>query len=589
MRIVIELKRDAIPKVVLNKLYKHTPMQTTFGVNTVALVDNVPRTLPLRGVIHFYVQHQREVIVRRAKHELRTLEAQVHRLEGLLIALENLDAVIELIRGSRDRDAAREGLIERFALTHIQAQAILELRLQQLTALEADSIKREHADKVERIKELRELLGDEDKVLGLIKEELLEISERYGDERRTEITHAEDDVDIEDLIADQQMVIAITHSGYIKSLPLATYRMQRRGGVGVTGMDMKDDDYIEHLFVCSTHDFLLFFTNRGKVYRSKVYELPEAGRTSKGRYLGNVLPLREGERVQSVLATRDFSESDYLMFATRRGTVKKTEFQAYNTPIKADGIIAINIRDEDELVAVRRVDEGDEVLMVSSAGLTVRFSEDDARAMGRDTTGVRGMDVPDDVDVLAMDIARDDQYLLVVTDNGFGKRTLVGDYRKTNRGAKGVKTIQQTEAKGRLAGALVVREHHQLVFISQNGMVQRIAVRDFRPLGRNAQGFRLMNIREDDQVSAIALVMEEEAAHRRQRRDARPRDGRRPRRRSGARGGRGRARGGRPGRPDGRRDDHAARGRRGRRRAVAIPRPLVSVLWRYQRKGVVRS
>ncbi len=512
MRIVIELKRDAIPKVVLNKLYKHTPMQTTFGVNTVALVDNVPRTLPLRGVLHFYVQHQRDVIVRRAKHELRTLEAQVHRLEGLLIALENLDAVIELIRGSRDRDAAREGLIERFALTHIQAQAILELRLQQLTALEADSIKREHADKVERIRELRELLGDEDKVLGLIKEELLEISERYGDERRTEITHAEDDVDIEDLIADQQMVIAITHSGYIKSLPLATYRMQRRGGVGVTGMDMKDEDYIEHLFVCSTHDFLLFFTNRGKVYRSKVYELPEAGRTSKGRYLGNVLPLREGERVQSVLATRDFSESDYLMFATRRGTVKKTEFQAYNTPIKADGIIAINIRDEDELVAVRRVDEGDEVLMVSSAGLTVRFSEEDARAMGRDTTGVRGMDVPDDVDVLAMDIARDDQYLLVVTDNGFGKRTLVGDYRKTNRGAKGVKTIQQTEAKGRLAGALVVREHHQLVFISQNGMVQRIAVRDFRPLGRNAQGFRLMNIREDDQVSAIALVMEEEAS-----------------------------------------------------------------------------
>ena len=312
MRIVIELKRDAIPKVVLNKLYKHTPMQTTFGVNTVALVDNVPRTLPLRGVIHFYIQHQREVIVRRAKHELRTLEAQVHRLEGLLIALENLDAVIELIRGSRDRDAAREGLIERFALTHIQAQAILELRLQQLTALEADSIKREHADKVERIRELRELLGDEDKVLGLIKEELLEISERYGDERRTEITHAEDDVDIEDLIADQQMVIAITHSGYIKSLPLATYRMQRRGGVGVTGMDMKDEDYIEHLFVCSTHDYLLFFTNRGKVYRSKVYELPEAGRTSKGRYLGNVLPLREGERVQSVLATRDFSESDYL-------------------------------------------------------------------------------------------------------------------------------------------------------------------------------------------------------------------------------------------------------------------------------------
>jgi DNA gyrase subunit A len=326
------------------------------------------------------------------------------------------------------------------------------------------------------------------------------------------IAPSEDDLDIEDLIADQQMVIAISHSGYIKSLPLATYRQQRRGGVGITGMDMKDDDYIEHLFVCSTHDFLLFFTNRGKVYRSKVYELPEAGRTSKGRYLGNVLPLREGERVQSVLATRDFSESDHLVFATRRGTVKKTEFQAYNTPIKADGIIAINIRDEDELISVRRVDAGDEVLMVSSAGLAVRFSEEDARAMGRDTTGVRGMDVPDDVDEIAMDVARDDQYLLVVTEHGFGKRTLVGEYRKTNRGAKGVKTIQQTEAKGRLVGALVVREHHQLVFISQNGMVQRIAVRDFRPLGRNAQGFRLMNIREDDRVSAVALVMEEEAS-----------------------------------------------------------------------------
>jgi len=311
MRIVIELKRDANPKVVLNKLWKHTAMQATFGVNMVALVDNVPRTLPLRSVIHNYVQHQREVIVRRSKHELRALERRVHILEGQLIALDNLDAVIALIRASRDRDTARSGLIERFELTLVQAQAILELRLQQLTALEADDIRREHADKLERIRELRELLGDEDLVLRVIKEELQEISDRYADARRTLIAPAEDDVDIEDLIADQQMVIAITHSGYIKSLPLATYRTQRRGGVGVTGMDMKDDDYIEHLFVTSTHDYLLFFTNRGKVYRSKVYELPEASRTSKGRYLGNVLPLREGERVQSVLATRDFSESDY--------------------------------------------------------------------------------------------------------------------------------------------------------------------------------------------------------------------------------------------------------------------------------------
>jgi DNA gyrase subunit A len=512
MRVVIELKRDANPKVVLNKLYKHTGLQTTFGVNMVALVDNVPRTLPLRSVIHNYVQHQREVIVRRSKHELRTLEARVHRLEGLLIALDHLDEVIALIRGSRDRDVARTGLMEQYGLTQIQAQAILDLRLQQLTALEADSIKREHADLVERIKELRALLGDEDKVLELIKEELTEIADRYGDDRRTVIAPSEDDFDIEDLIADQQMVIAISHSGYIKSLPLATYRQQRRGGVGITGMDLKDEDYIEHLFVCSTHDFLLFFTNRGKVYRSKVYDLPEAGRTSKGRYLGNVLPLREGERVQSVLATRDFSETEYLLFATRSGVVKKTTFQSYNTPIKADGIIAIKIRDDDELVAVRRVDPGDEILMVSHAGLTVRFKEEDARAMGRDTSGVRGMDVSGkDNYVLAMDVARPGQDLLVVTENGFGKRTGIDEYRLTSRGAKGVKTITFIEAKGLLAAALVVREHEDIVFISQNGMVQRTGVRGINRYGRTSQGVKVMNLRESDEVSAVALVVESQA------------------------------------------------------------------------------
>jgi DNA gyrase subunit A len=513
MRIVIELKRDAIPKVVLNKLYKHTALQSTFGVNMVALVDNVPRTLPLRSVIHNYVQHQRDVVVRRSKHELRTLERRVHVLEGLLVALDHLDAVIELIRGARDRDEAREGLIERFGLTHVQAQAILELRLQQLTALESDTIRNEHADKVERIGELRELLGDEDKVLGLIKEELQEIADRYRDDRRTKIEPSEDDLDIEDLIADQQMVITITKSGYIKSLPLATYRQQRRGGVGITGMDIKEDDYIEHLFVCSTHDYLLFFTNRGKVYRSKVYDLPEASRQSKGRYLGNVLPLREGERVQSVLATRDYAEARYLVFATRDGIVKKTEFGAYNTPIKADGIIAIKIRDDDELVGVRRVDSGDEILMTSRAGLTVRFSEEDARAMGRDTSGVRGMDVSgEDNWVIGMDVARPGQDLLVVTENGFGKRTSIDEYRLTSRGAKGVKTIQQTEVKGALAGALVVREHQELVFISRDGMVQRTSVRGINRYGRAAQGVRLMNLREDDVVSAVALVVEPEAA-----------------------------------------------------------------------------
>jgi DNA gyrase subunit A len=512
MRIVIELKRDAIPKVVLNKLFKHTSMQQTFGVNMVALVDGVPRTLSLREVIGHYVDHQREVIVRRTKYELRRAEERAHVLEGLLIALANLDEVIALIRGSQTPEVARNGLVERFELTVVQAQAILQLTLSRLTALEADKIKQEHRDLVERIKELREILGDESKVLALIKEELAEIAETYGDDRRTEIVHAEGEIDIEDLIADQQMVISITHSGYIKSLPLSTYRQQRRGGIGVTGMEMKDDDYIEHLFVSSTHDYLLFFTNRGKIYRLKVYELPEASRTARGRALVNLLPLREGERVQSVLSTRDFGEGKYLVFATRNGLVKKTEFAAYNTPIKADGIIAINIRDDDELIAVRRTSGHDDIIMVSRSGQAARFNEDQVRPMGRDTSGVRGMNVSQSGNsVLAMDVARDDQELLVVTENGYGKRTPIPDYPVKGRGTMGVKTITLTENKGALAGALVVREHQELVFISQNGMVQRTSVRGINRYGRASQGVRVMNIRDDDQVSAVALVVESDA------------------------------------------------------------------------------
>jgi DNA gyrase subunit A len=512
MRLVIELKRDAIPKVVLNKLYKHTSLQATFGVNMVALVDNVPRTLSLREAIGHYVDHQREVVVRRTKYELRRREERLHVLEGYLIALDNLDEVIALIRGSRDPEAARGGLVERFELTVIQAQAILQLTLSRLTALESDKIKQEHSDIVERIKELREILGDEEKVNALIKEELQEIADAYGDERRTEITHAEGEIDIEDLIADQQMVISITHSGYIKSLPLSTYRQQRRGGIGVTGGDMKEDDYIEHLFVSSTHDYLLFFTNRGKVYRLKVYELPEASRTARGRALVNLLPLREGERVQSVLSTRDFSEGKYLVFATRNGMVKKTEFSAYNTPIKADGIIAINIRDDDELIAVRRTSGEDDIIMVSRSGQAARFSESQVRPMGRDTSGVRGMNVSQKSNaVLAMDVARDDQELLVVTENGYGKRTPIPDYPVKGRATMGVKTIQLTENKGQLAGALVVREHQELVFVSQNGMVQRTSVRGINRYGRASQGVRVMNLRDDDQVSAVALVVESEA------------------------------------------------------------------------------
>jgi DNA gyrase subunit A len=513
IRLVIELKRDAIPKVVLNKIYKHTPLQTTFGVNMVALVDGVPKTLNLRELVHHYVDHQREVIIRRTQYELRQAEARAHILEGLLVALDNLDEVIALIRGSRDADAARAGLQEKFELTEIQAHAIVEMRLRQLTALESDKIKAEHADLMERITELRDILGSEERVMALIKEELGEIRERYADERRTEITHSEHEVDIEDLIADQQMVVAITNSGYIKSLPLATYRQQKRGGVGVTGMDLKDDDYVEHLFVCSTHDFLLFFTNRGKVYRQKVYELPEASRTAKGRALVNLLPLREGEFVRAVLATRDFKEGEYLVFATKKGQIKKTAFLDYNTPIKADGIIAINIRDDDELVAVRETSGSDTIIMVSRSGQASRFREDQARPMGRATGGVRGMNVSQKGnEVIAMDVARDDTELLVVTENGYGKRTPITDYPIKGRGTMGVKTIQLTEKKGGLAGALIVREHFELVFISQSGMVQRTPVKGISRYGRASQGVKLMNIRDaDDRVSAVALVAESSA------------------------------------------------------------------------------
>jgi len=517
MRLVIELKREAIPMVALNKLYKHTQMQATFGVNMVALVDGVPRTLSLKEMVHHYVLHQREVVIRRTQYRLRQAEARAHVLEGILVALDNLDAVIALIRGSASPDEARAGLIAEFDLTDIQAQAILDMRLQRLTALESDKVRAEHAELLQRIGELRAILGDERRIDGVISEELAELGERYGDERRTDIAFAEGDVAIEDMIADQQMVISLTASGYAKRLPLATYRQQHRGGKGVSGMNLKEGDYIEHLHICSTHDFLLFFTNRGKVYRLKVYELPEGQRTARGKALVNVLPLREGERVMTVIPTRDFSEGKYLAFATAKGLVKKTEFLKYNTPIRADGIIAIKVRDDDELVQVRLTSGEDDILMVSREGKASRFSEERIRAMGRDTSGVRGMNVSDDVDgtpnrVLAMDIARPETEVFVVTENGYGKRTPVEDYPAKGRGTKGMLTAKLTAKKGGLAGAMIVREHQDLLFISVNGMVQRTSVRGINKMGRATQGVKVMNIADDDRVSAVALVVEQAEA-----------------------------------------------------------------------------
>ena len=396
MRIQIELKRDAIPQVALNKLYKHTALQTTFGYNAVALVDGVPRTLSLLELVRHYLDHQREVVTRRLKYELRNAVRRAHVLEGLLIALDNLDAVIETIRGSASTDEARESLIEKFSLSEIQAQAILDMRLRALTGLERKRLSDDYADLQERIGELREILGDEKRIDGVIREELVELKERFGknDDRRTEIAAGEGSLELEDMIAEEDMVIAITRSGYIKRLPVTSYREQRRGGIGVMGMDMKDDDYIEHLFVASTHDYILFFTTVGKVYRLKVHELPLGSRQSKGRAIVNLLPLRQDELIRAVIATRNFEEAKYLVFATKKGIVKKTRFLEYNTPLKADGIIALKMREDDELIGVRLSDGEDDILMVSRMGQAVRFSEKDVRSMGRPASGRGGDEAP---------------------------------------------------------------------------------------------------------------------------------------------------------------------------------------------------
>jgi len=512
MRIYIELKREAVPQVALNKLFKHTPLQTSFGYNAVALVGGVPKTLSLLELIRHYLDFQREVVTRRSKYELRKAESRAHVLQGYLIALDNLDAVIALIRGSADSDTAREGLMEQFDLSEIQAQAILDLRLARLTGLARKEVEDEFADLQERIAELRAILGDQSRIDGLIKEELLEIKQIYGknDSRRTEIVAAEDELELEDLIAEEDMVIAITRSNYIKRLPVTTYREQKRGGQGVMGMDLKDDDYIEHLFVASTHDYVLFFTNVGKVYRLKVHELPLGSRQSKGRAIQNLLPFRQGEQVRAVIQTRDFEESKYLVFATKDGIVKKTELAAYNTTLKADGIIAIKMRDDDELVSVQHSTGDDDILMVSRMGQAIRFSEKQARPMGRDTGGVKGMGLRKGDEVISADvIGLNEGDLLVVTENGYGKRTKLADYPRKGRGGLGVKTAQLVEGKGRLVGARVVREGYQVMLISTGGTVIKMPVDDIKRSGRSTQGVIVMRFKTDDErVSALAPVVE---------------------------------------------------------------------------------
>jgi DNA gyrase subunit A len=510
MRIYVELKREAVPQVALNKLFKLTPLQTTFGYNAVALVDGVPKTLSLVELIRHYLNYQRDVVTRRSKYELRQAEKRAHVLQGYLKALDRLDEVIALIRAAADTDAAREGLMSTFELSEIQAQAILDLRLSRLTKLARDEIQAEYDDLQERIAELRAILGDPARIDGVVKEELTELKDIYGksDDRRTEIVQAEDELELEDLIAEEDMVIAITRSNYIKRLPVTTYREQRRGGIGVMGMDLKDEDYIEHLFVASTHDYILFFTNVGKVYRLKVHELPLGSRQSKGRAIQNLLPFRQDEQVRAVVQTRNFEEAEYLVFATKKGIVKKTKLAAYNTPLRSDGIIAIKMRESDELVGVRHSSGNDDILMVSRKGQAIRFHESDVRAMGRDASGVQGMRMRADDEVIAVNIAHDDADVLVVTENGYGKRTRVSDYPVKGRGGMGVKTVQLTEAKGQLAGARVVRDGYQVMLISDGGTVIRMSVDDIKRSGRATQGVIVMRLREGEHVSSLAPVVE---------------------------------------------------------------------------------
>lgn len=462
--IIIELKRDAIPQVVLNKLYKHTQLQVGFGVIMLALVDGVPRVMSLKEMLHYYILHQEDVIVRRTRFELQKAEERAHILQGYIVALDNIDEVISIIRSSQTDKEAASRLTERFGLTKKQTDAILEMRLRRLTGLEREKIESELAELLEKIAYYKRVLEDPALVRQIIKEELQEIKKKFNTPRRTLLSEAAKDLDVEDLIAEENMVVTVTKAGYVKRLPVATYRQQKRGGKGMQGVNLKDNDYVEHLFVASTHAYMLFFSTRGKVYRLKVYELPEAGRHARGTAIVNLLPLEKGESISAVIATKEFPANEYLMFATAHGMVKKTSMDLYDRT-RRDGLIAINLKDGDELISVRRVAEGEKVMMVSSAGKAIMWDESEVRAMGRDTMGVRGMNVPPIAKVLGMEIARPGTDLFVITEKGYGKRTKVSEYPEHHRGGQGVFTITMTEKKGLIAAMKIVFDDDEIMIM----------------------------------------------------------------------------------------------------------------------------
>jgi DNA gyrase subunit A len=505
MRVVIELKTNCIPQVVLNKLFKHTPLQQGFGVIMLSLVDGVPRTLGLKDMLHYYIEHQKDVIVRRTKYELRKAEERAHILEGYVIALDNIDEVIRIIRASNDDAEAKASLMARFGLSEIQTDAILEMRLRRLTGLERHKIEDELTELRKKIEWYKQVLGDMSLVLGIIKDELGEVRDKFANKRRTEITNAAKDLDVEDLIAEEDMVVTITQAGYVKRLPVATYRQQKRGGKGLQGVNLRDNDFVEHLFIASTHDYVLIFSSRGKVYRMKVHELPVGSRHARGTAVVNLLPFEQTERIAAVINTKEFKDDEYLMFATSHGMVKKTAIKAYDRS-RRDGIIAINLRDDDELISVRRVKTGERVMMVSTAGKAIKWDEAEARPMGRDTMGVKGMTIKSGEKVLGMEIAPANDELFVVTERGYGKRTTVSEYPEHHRGGQGVKTIAVTPKKGMLAGMKIVGANHELMLISEEGVVIRVKAEDISKLGRSTQGVKVMNVSETDRVCAIARV-----------------------------------------------------------------------------------
>lgn len=503
--IIIDLKQNAIPQVVLNKLYKHTQLQVGFGCNMLALVNGVPRTLSLKEMLHYYILHQEEVIERRTRYDLAKAEARAHILEGFVIALDDIDKVINIIRSSETDVEAKERLMEAFKLSEKQSEAILEMRLRRLTGLEREKIENELAELRESIAYYKQLLNDTNMVHGVIKDELIEIKSRYSTPRKTKITGAVKELDVEDLIAEEEVAVTVTKVGYIKRLPVSTYRQQKRGGKGMQGVNLKESDFVEHLFIASTHDYILFFSNKGKVYRLKVYEIPEASRHARGNAIVNLLPFEKDEKVSAVIATKDFPEDEYLMFATAGGMVKKTAMKLYDRT-RRDGLIAISLKDGDELISVQRVATGEKVMMVSSAGKAIQWDEEEVRAMGRDTQGVRGMNVQADAKVLGMEIVRPGSELFVITERGYGKRTSVEDYPIHHRGGQGVFTITMTAKKGLLAAMKIVEENDELMIITEEGVVVRTPVEGVSQLGRSTQGVHIMNVADKDKVTAVAVT-----------------------------------------------------------------------------------